>query len=177
MLTDRQIQAALKTCTSETVLNDGAGGKGGGSLVLVVRRRADGCTANWYGQWWDGGKRRRKPLGPYPRVGLAAARQLYADQVRDVLAAGRNPLVAVLAADKPTVSRLLSAYCDRMKADGKASEPEYRRCLEAAADARGHGHLERLADVSPCETAARRARAAWRSQCTAAGPRRGGLTI
>lgn len=141
MLTDRQIQAALKNCTSETVLNDGAGGKGGGSLVLVVRRRADGCTANWSGQWWDDGKRRRKALGPYPSIGLAAARQLYADQVRDVLAAGRNPLVSVVAADKPTVARLFAAYCDRMRADGKSSEPEYRRCLEAAAEVFGANRL------------------------------------
>jgi integrase len=152
MLTDRQIQAALKTCTSEVVLNDGAGGKGGGSLVLVVRRRADGCTANWSGQWWDDGKRRRKPLGPYPSVGLAAARQLYADQVRDVLAAGRNPLVAVLTADKPTVARLFTAYCDRMLADGKSSEPEYRRCLEAAAAAFGANRL--AGDILPDDVSA-----------------------
>lgn len=165
MLTDRQIQAELKTCTAETVLNDGAAGKGGGSLVLVVRRRADGCTANWYGQWWDDGRRRRKPLGPYPSIGLAAARQLYADQVRDVLAAGRNPLVAVVAADKPTVARLFGAYCDQMRADGKSSEPEYRRCLDAAAQVFGASRL--AGDITAEDVSAHLARVYGRARSQA----------
>lgn len=152
MLTDRQIQAALKTCTSETVLNDGAGGKGSGSLVLVIRRRSDGCTANWNGQWWEGGKRLRKPLGPYPSLGLATARQVYAEQVRDVLAAGKNPRAMALVTDKPTVQRLFDAYCDQMQADGKRSAAEHRRCLNLAAQAIGPNRL--AAQVDPSDISA-----------------------
>lgn len=152
MLSDRQIQAALKTCTGETVLNDGAGGKGGGSLVLVIRRRADGCTANWSGQWWEDGKRKRKPLGPYPSVGLSAARLLFADQVRAVLAAGKNPKSLVLVTDKPTVQRLFDAYCDQMVADGKRSAAEHRRCLNLAATALGPNRM--AAQVDPADISA-----------------------
>jgi integrase len=152
MLSERQIQSAIKTCTGETVLNDGAGGKGGGSLVLVIRRRADGSSSNWYGQWWEDGKRRRKPLGPYPAVPLAQARTLYAGQVRDVLAVGKNPRAIALVTDKPTVSRLFDAYCDQMKADGKRSEPEHRRCLKLAAQAIGENRL--ASQVDPSEISA-----------------------
>ncbi len=152
MLSDRQILAAIKTCTSETVLNEGAGGKGSGSLVLVIRHRAGGNTANWYGQWWEDGKRRRKPLGPYPAVTLARARTLYASQVRDVLATGKNPRAMALVTDKPTVARLFEAYCDQMKADGKRSEPEHRRCLRLAAEVIGPNRL--AAQVDPSDISA-----------------------
>lgn len=152
MLSPRQIESALKKCTAETVLNDGAGGKGSGSLVLVIRRRADGCTANWYGQWWQDGQRRRKPLGPYPAVMLVAARALYAAQVRDVLAAKKNPAVQVVVAERPTVKRLFDAYADRMDADGKTSAKEVRRCLDYAVEAIG---AQRLAgDIEPADISA-----------------------
>ena len=141
MLSPRQIESAMKKCTSETVLNDGSGSKGAGSLVLVVRRRADGCTANWYGQWWESGARKRKPLGPYPSIGLATARQLYEVQVRDTLAVGKNPRVHITTAERPTLKRLFDAYCDRMEADGKTSAKEVRRCLGFAADAIGGQRL------------------------------------
>lgn len=148
MLSPRQIESALKKCTSETVLNDGSGAKGSGSLVLVVRRRAKGCTANWYGQWWDGGTRKRKPLGPYPSISLATARQLYDAQVRDALAMGKNPRVQITTADRPTLKRLCDAYCDRMEADGKSSAKEVRRCLGFACDAIGSSRLAGEVDAS-----------------------------
>ena len=152
MLSPRQIESALKKCTAETVLNDGAGGKGSGSLVLVIRRRAEGCTANWYGQWWQDGSRQRKALGPYPAVSLVAARRLYQEQVRDVLAAKKNPRVQVIATERPTVQRLFDAYADRMDADGKVSAKEVRRCLGFAAQAIGAGRM--AADVEPSDVSA-----------------------
>ena len=152
MLSPRQIESALKKCTTETVLNDGSGGKGSGSLVLVIRRRANGCTANWYGQWWQDGARLRKALGPYPSIGLAAARQLYQDQVRNVLAAKKNPMVQVVNTDRPTVSRLFDAYCDRMEADGKVSAKEVRRCLGFAAEKIGPARM--AADIEPSDVSA-----------------------
>jgi len=148
MLSPRQIDAAIKKCTAETVLNDGSGSKGAGSLVLVVRRRAEGCTANWYGQWWEDGKRKRKPLGPYPSISLATARQLYEVQVRDTLSAGKNPRVHITTAERPTLKRLFDAYCDRMEADGKTSAKEVRRCLGYAADAMGGHRLAGEIDAS-----------------------------
>lgn len=152
MLSDRQIQASIKTCTSETVLNDGAGGKGSGSLVLVIRRRASGSTANWYGQWWADGARQRKPLGPYPSVSLAAARLAYQVQVRDVLAQRKNPRVQVVATERPTVARLFTAYADQMAADGKVSAGEVRRCLGFAAAELGENRL--AGEIEPADVSA-----------------------
>lgn len=154
MLSDRQIQSEMKKCKAETVLNDGAGGKGNGSLVLVIRRRAAGCTANFYGQWWVDGARKRLPLGAYPAVTLGTARELYGQQVRDVLATGKNPrAMAVLApTDRPTFTQLVKAYCDQMEADGKVSAAEVRRALDLAAEEFG---LAKLAgDVLPEDVSA-----------------------
>lgn len=154
MLSDRQIQSELKKCQAETVLNDGAGGKGNGSLVLVIRRRASGCTANWYGQWWQDGARKRLPLGAYPAVPLGAARELYAQQVRDVLAAGKNPraMVILAPADRPTVQQLFQEYCDQMDADGKTSAKEVRRCLDIAALKLGASKM--AGDIEPVDVSA-----------------------
>ena len=152
MLSPRQIDSAIKACTSETVLNDGSGGKGSGSLVLVIRRRASGCTANWYGQWWQDGARQRKALGPYPSVSLAAAREVYRLQVRDVLAAKKNPRAQVVATERPTIQRLFEAYADRMDADGKVSAKEVRRCLGYAAQAMGASRL--AGDIEPSDVSA-----------------------
>ncbi len=132
MLTDRKIQAALKTCKSETVLNDKAGGRGTGSLVLVIRRGANGVTANWAGQWWLGGKRQRRQLGRYPDMSLADAREQYAQLVRGALATGVSPKVTV-PVQQTTVAGLVALYCDRMVADGKSSAGEVRRALDLAA--------------------------------------------
>ena len=152
MLSPTKIESAMKKCTSEKVLNDGSGAKGAGSLVLVIRRRAKGCTASWYGQWWDGGTRKRKPLGPYPAISLASARQLYEVQVRDTLAVGKNPRVQITTTERPSLKRLCDAYCDRMETDGKTSAKEVRRCLGFACEAIG-GH--RLAgEVDPSDISA-----------------------
>ena len=148
MLSPAKIESAMKKCTSEKVLNDGSGAKGAGSLVLVIRRRAKGPTASWYGQWWDGGTRKRKPLGPYPSISLATARQLYEVQVRDTLAVGKNPRVQITTAERPTLKRLCDAYCDRMEADGKTSAKEVRRCLGFACEAIGGHRLAGEVDAS-----------------------------
>lgn len=140
-MTPSEIARAIKQCTSETVLRDTTGERGSGVLMLVLRKYTTGVTAMWTAMWQQDGKRRKLQLGRYPDLSLSDARSAFNTKVRDVLAAGKNPAVTVLLADKPTVSRLLAAYCDRMKADGKSSEPEYRRCLEAAAAAFGPNRL------------------------------------
>lgn len=141
MLSDRQIQSALKRCDTEVTLNDGAGGHGTGSLVLIARRRQSGVNAQWVGRWWVDGRQRKKTLGRYPDVPLQRARELFDEQVRAVLAVGRNPAAMAVAADRPTVQRLFDAYCDRMAADGKSSAVEVRRCLGFAAQHIGPAKL------------------------------------
>lgn len=73
MLSDRQIQAAMRAVTSETVLNDGAAGRGSGSLRLRIRAGAKGPNATWQAVWWSAGKQTSKALGRYPDLGLADA--------------------------------------------------------------------------------------------------------
>lgn len=151
MLTDRKIQAALKTCKSETVLNDKAGGRGTGSLVLVIRCGANGVTANWAGQWWVDGKRQRRQLGRYPDMSLADAREQYAQLVRGALATGVSPKVTV-PVQQTTIAVLFEAYCDRMVADGKSSATEVRRCLKLAAKDLGANRL--AGSITPADVSA-----------------------
>lgn len=134
MLSDRQIQSAMKRCTAQVTLNDGNSGHGTGSLVLVVNRRQNGVSAHWVGRWWTDGRQRKKTLGRYPDVTLQQARDLFGDQVRSVLAAGLNPKAQAVAHQRATVSRLFTEYCDRMVADDKSSAGEVRRCLKYASD-------------------------------------------
>lgn len=149
MLTDRQIQTAIKSCTSETVLRDGAGGRGTGSLTLVIRRLASGSSsAQWVGQWKTNGQRHKKTLGRYPDMALRDARDVYAGQVRAVLQEGKNPRAMSVAADKPTVRALFDACCDQMEADGKTSAAEYRRVLRQVAAAWGDNKLAASVDPS-----------------------------
>lgn len=149
MLNDRQISAAMKTCTSETVLRDGAGGRGTGSLTLVIRRLASGSTsAQWVGQWKLNGNRHKKTLGRYPDMPLRDARDAYASQVRAALSDGKNPRAISVSADKPTVRALFDACCDQMDADGKSSAAEYRRVLRQVAAAWGDGKLAASVDPS-----------------------------
>lgn len=157
MLTDRQIQAALKSDKPEVVLNDRAGGKGTGSLKLVVR----GGSALWFGTWYDQGKLRKKQLGRYPDLGLREARDAHAEQVRAVLAEGKNPKAIATATDKPTVEKMFKGYLASLKTAGKTSHYEAEHYLvkgtHNAADALG---LNRNAsDVDPSEVSAYLAKA------------------
>ena len=150
MLSDRQIQAAIKRCTNELTLNDGNPHRGAGSLALVAKRRqSNAVSAKWVARWWVDGKRMKKTLGTYPDVSLQRARALYEESVRGVLAAGRSPkLVESVAAVTPTVQALFDAYCDQMQADGKSSEPEVRRCLKQVAQALGSTRMASGIDPS-----------------------------
>lgn len=129
MLTETQIKSAIKATTTERQLNDGAGGRGTGSLVLVIRRTGLATSALWFGKWKASGKPQKLALGRYPDVSLKDARQKYERDVRDVLAGGGNPRTAARTADAPTVERLFRAYVDSMKAGGAASWPEVERAL------------------------------------------------
>lgn len=142
MLTERQIQAAMRAVTSETVLNDGAAGRGSGSLRLRIRAGVKGPNATWQAVWWNAGKQTSKALGRYPDMSLADARRKYETEVRDVLQAGRDQNAVVVQAEAPTVERMFQAYIQALKDKGAARWDESERLLltgkHNAADDLGH---------------------------------------
>lgn len=115
MLTERQIQAAMRAVTSETVLNDGTKGRGSGSLRLRIRAGAKGPAAIWQAIWYSEGKRASKAIGRYPDLSLADARRKYETEVRDVLATGRDPNAVVAMAESPTIEKLFQAYIQYLR--------------------------------------------------------------
>ena len=115
MLSDRQIQAAIRVVTKETVLNDGAQVKGGGSLNLRIRIGASGPTATWLATWKLSGKRASKSLGNYPIVSLMDARDRFATEVQKPLLAGKDPNAITALVDTPTVERLFQAYIQYLR--------------------------------------------------------------
>lgn len=125
MLTDRQIQAALKSTRPEVILNDGSGGRGTGSLRLVVRNG----KASWFAFWKQDGRRQKKQLGKYPDLGLREARDRYSVEIRSTLQDGKNPKAVVVKTDKPTVEALFAAYVASLRNDGKVSAGEIERAL------------------------------------------------
>jgi integrase len=129
MLTDSQIKRAMKDVAAEVILNDGNSGKGTGSLRLRIRRNAGGVSATWLAFWKQDGKRASKTLGTYPALSLGDARAMYADEVRPVLAAGKNPRVTVAKTDQPTVQRMFEAYVADMKEKQRQSADEVERVL------------------------------------------------
>ena len=127
MLTDKTIKAALASVVTEITLNDGAtNGRGSGSLVLVVRRLANGsASGTWFASWKRDGKRQKKSIGRYPEITLAMARQMMAAELAPNIRAGK-PLNQVSDA---TVESMFQAYADHMKAAGKESAIEVERVL------------------------------------------------
>lgn len=121
MLTDRTIQSEIKKAAKEKLLNDGAGGKGNGSLRLRIRPAATGTTATWIGTWQAQGRLRSKQLGKYPGLSLDAARKRFQAEVRDILHGGKNPKAMATATEAPTVERLFKGYIAAMQANGRSS--------------------------------------------------------
>lgn len=128
-LNDKQIQRAIRELTTETTLNDGAAGRGTGSLRLRLRPTSDGVSATWLGFWKTDGKRTTKQLGRYPDMTLAEARECFAAEVRQVLQSGRNPRAVVVSADKPTVQALFEAYLEALRQKGARRADEIERTL------------------------------------------------
>lgn len=129
MLTDRQIQAAIRVVTKETTLNDGAQVKGGGSLTLRIRIGTAGPTATWLATWKLAGKRASKSLGNYPIVSLMEARDRFTTEVQKTLLAGKDPNAVIALVDLPTVEKLFQGYIQALKDKDAASWPESERLL------------------------------------------------
>lgn len=155
MLTDRQIQAALKAA-APVELNDGAGGRGTGSLRLRIRPTANGVSATWFGFWKADGRKQTKALGKYPDLPLRDARDRFAAEVRAVLQNGKNPKSTVRSADKPTVEALFRAYVAAMRESGRVSACEVERALLTGSDAvvKALGATRIAAEVDPADVSA-----------------------
>jgi integrase len=135
MLTDTAIKAAIRNARADAVLNDGAQGKGGGSLRLKIRAGTRGTTATWTAWWQQDGKPATKTLGRYPELSLVDARRKAAETV----ASARNPADVAAATGDRTVARLFAGYVASMRQDGKGSAGEVALQLSRAEAALGPG--------------------------------------
>lgn len=155
MITDKQIQSALRNVTSETILNDGNDQRGGGSLRLRIRAGAKGPSAVWLAFWRREGKRGSKVIGRYPEMTLAQARQHFRGDVSPTLQAGKVLRVKTEQTAKPTVEAMFKAYVDNMRSKGRESADEVERmlltCQHSAADDLGRNRL--AADVEADDVA------------------------
>lgn len=125
-----QIDRAMRIVEREKVLSEGAGTKGGGSLLLVIRRGTRGAvTATWFAKWKRDGKVFKRQLGVYDQMTIDDAREAFRREAGNALKDGRNPRTAARAAERPTVERLFKAYVEAMKAAGRSSWPEVERAL------------------------------------------------
>lgn len=170
MIRDREIQAAIKSVqagtSAEITLNDGAEGKGTGSLKLIVRKTSKDVAALWNASWKADGQRLKKQLGRYPDLSLADARKLFRDEISPMIQAGTNPNAA-RRIGAPTVEALFTAYTDHLEAEGTRTLVEIRRVLlgkavrlstnpknkpsESCAD--GIGRLRLAGDITPADVA------------------------
>lgn len=137
MLTDRQVQAAIRNAKEEITLNDGSRAKGQGSLRLRIRPGTRGTTATWMAWWQQDGKRATMTLGTYPDMPLVDARNAFDAKVGQPLAAGVDPRHVPEAVEMPTIKRLADAYVAAMRADGKSSAGEVENSLRRFIDHAG----------------------------------------
>lgn len=125
MLTDRQIQSAIRTATKLETLNDGARSKGGGSLRLRIRPGTRGTSATWLAWWQVDGKPKTLTLGQYPALSLAEARE----QVGKAIGDQKNPAAVIVAPELRTLERLFAGYVASMRQDGKTSASDVEQAL------------------------------------------------
>lgn len=128
MLTDRQIQAAIRTATTEETLNDGARSRGEGSLRLRIRPGKRGTTATWLAWWQANGKPRTLVIGQYPAISLVDARGMVGKVIGDV----KNPSAAIVAPELRTLKMLFDGYVAGMRQDGKSSAEDVDQALTRA---------------------------------------------
>jgi integrase len=101
--------------------------------------------------WWSGGRRRLGVIGRYPALSLRQARDLFAEQWRPEIEAGRDPRRAKRAAAAAgSVEQLFAEYVAAMKAQGRRTWAQVERALLTADKpaAAALGRDTRAADVT-----------------------------
>jgi len=149
-----QIERAINECTTgETILYDGTGERGVGSLMLVVR---PGRSATWMARWQLAGRRQKMSLGRYPEMPLRDARAAFGERVRLPLLAGKNPKTTAARHGAATVEALFRSYVDKIRAEGKRTWDRFDGVLLSSApncaDRLGRDRL--AADVTPGDVVA-----------------------
>jgi integrase len=142
-LNKSQIAAAIRATDKEKTLSESAGGKGAGSLLLLLRRGADNQVgATWFAKWKRDGRVVKRRLGTYPDMAPDQAREAFKVAFGEALRAGLDPAAEAPAKPAaPTVADLFRARVDVMKGEGRVSWEEVERALLTgtynAADALG----------------------------------------
>jgi hypothetical protein len=154
VLTKTQIDAAIRDCQGETVLNDGNRNKGEGSLRLRIRRTSAGVNAIWFAHWKKAGERGKKQLGRYPDMTLADARTKFGDDIRPLVKSSSKPKAAIeFIGEVPTVENLFKKYVAHLKARDAGSAGHVENVLLTgkfnAADQLGRSKL--AGDVTPSD--------------------------
>lgn len=130
MLTKTQIDAAIRDCEGETVLNDGVRNRGEGSLRLRIRKTDAGVNALWFGHWKKAGERGKKQIGRYPDMSLADAREKFADEIRPLVKSSPKPKIAIAHQDiAPTVEAMFVAYVAHLEAREAGSAGHVKNVL------------------------------------------------
>jgi integrase len=165
MLTKTQIDAAIRACKGETILNDGARERGGGSLKLRIRKTNSTPSAVWVATWKKNGRRGSKDIGRYPDLSLVDAREKFKEDIKPLVKTVARPAVAIAAiGTKPTVENLFTQYVAHLKAREAGAAHHIEQVLLLgkynAADALGRKTL--AGDVTPSDIRAPLAAAAKR---------------
>lgn len=129
MITDPAIKSAIKSVQTEITLTDTGLtlGRGSGSLLLIVRRKANGATsAQWFAKSKRDGVRTKLALGRYPEMTLAMARQTMQAEVMPGLLAGKK-LKVEGGGWTPTMEAMFQGYVDSLA--GRPSQAEVERVL------------------------------------------------
>jgi integrase len=158
MITDSKIKSALKHAPAgrrRAELRDD-GDRGGGRLVLIVRRLETHATCEWYALYYRGRNRRLTKIGLYPALSLAEARKLFREEYQPAIMVGAQPQNRFARAQHKraadiSVRKLFAAYVEHLKQSGKSSWYQADRILlkrkDNAADGLGADRPARLVDT------------------------------
>lgn len=154
MITEAGIKAAMKRMqrdgkASLELRDDGP--RGGGRLVVLLRRRDQKFTTEWYAQWWRDEKRKTLKFGVFPEMTVAEARATFQADYAPLILKGKDPTGPKARRERKgvTVKDLFEGYIGHLEAQGKPSAEIVRHILLSgggAAKALGEGR--RAADVT-----------------------------
>ena len=100
------------------------------AIVRGLRLRVSPVSRKWSLVTARGGKQIRKPLGDFPEVSLADARER-ANRLQEALSANASAGLAPPTTDEvfPLLETLCNDYVDQMKAKGQGAHDAYHRAL------------------------------------------------